>query len=77
MIDVQTLYPWFVTAISLLGAHLVSCKSKERRKAGFGVWILSNALIGYGYFEVGNMAQFCLFIIGYQYYNIRGILNNR
>jgi hypothetical protein len=71
------LYPWFVTFLSLLGASLASSGKRNSRKWGYIIWVVSNALIGYGFYLDQNWAQTLLFLVGYQVFNFRGIWNNK
>lgn len=71
------LYPWLIVFLSLLGARLVSSATRRTRKIGFAVWCISNCMIGFGFYQTGNIPQALLFLVGYEYYNIRGYLNNR
>jgi len=74
---VVALYPWLVVALSLLGARLVSSATRRTRKIGFAVWMISNGMIGFGFYQTGDIPQALLFLVGYEYYNFRGFLNNR
>ena len=73
----SSLYPWLIVVLSLLGARLVSSATRRSREIGFAVWICSNCLIGVGFYQTGDIPQALLFLVGYEYYNIRGYLNNR
>jgi len=39
--------------------------------------MFSNGMIGIDYIRTGNIPQALLFLVGYEYYNIRGYLNNQ
>jgi hypothetical protein len=77
MISISELYPWFIVAMSVLGAKCASSGDRLTRKYGFCIWVLSNGLIGYDYYMNGEIAKTILFLVLYQYYNIKGIWNNR
>ena len=74
---VYSLYPWLIVVLSLLGARLVSSATRRTRKIGFAVWMISNGMIGIGFYQTGDIPQALLFLVGYEYYNFRGVLNNR
>jgi len=74
---VVALYPWLIVALSLLGARLVSSATRRTRKIGFAIWVVSNGMIGFGFYQTGDIPQALLFLVGYEYYNFRGFLNNR
>ena len=74
---VYSLYPWLIVFLSLLGAWLVSSATRRTRKIGFSVWMISNGMIGIGFYQTGDVPQALLFLVGYEYYNFRGFLNNR
>lgn len=74
---VDSLYPWLIVFLSLLGARLVSSATRRTRKIGFSVWMISNGMIGFGFYQTGDIPQALLFLVGYEYYNFRGFLNNR
>jgi hypothetical protein len=74
---VYSLYPWLIVFLSLLGARLVSSATRRTRKIGFSVWIISNGMIGFGFYQTGDIPQALLFLVGYEYYNLRGYINNR
>ena len=71
------LYPWLIVALSLLGARLVSSATRRTRKIGFAIWVVSNGMIGFGFYQTGDIPRALLFLVGYEYYNFRGFLNNR
>ena len=48
---VDSLYPWLIVVLSLLGARLVSSATRRTRKIGFAVWMISNGMIGIGFYS--------------------------
>jgi len=56
---------------------MVASATRRTRKIGFAVWVVSNGMIGIDFYRTGNIPQALLFLVGYEYFNIRGFLNNR
>ena len=84
MIDIGIIISWFTVnpfstvalILSTTGAFLVSSRSHEWRKRGFLIWIVSNGLIGYGYYVNHDIPMVILFMGFYQICNIRGVVSN-
>lgn len=51
------LYPWLIVVLSLMGARLVSSATRRTRKIGFSVWMISNGMIGFGFYQTGDIPQ--------------------
>lgn len=63
-------------AMGLLGTHLVSSSSKDHRRYGFVVYLVSNLAWSVYWVSVGDyvpLLQYGLFCT----YNVRGMLNNK
>jgi len=73
--DISIFY-WFILILSATGALLVSGKSQKWRFWGFNIWIVSNGLIAYDYYNSWNIPMLLLFGLFYQVCNIRGVLSN-
>ena len=54
---VDSLSPWLIVVLSLLGARLVSSATRRTRKIGFAVWMISNGMIGFGFYQTGDIPQ--------------------
>ena len=54
---VDSLYPWLIVVLSLLGARLVSSATRRTRKIGFAVWMISNGMIGIGFYQTGDVPR--------------------
>lgn len=81
---IDTIISWFTVnplstlalILSTTGAILVSGKSQKWRFWGFWVWVISNFMIGYGYYLNKDIPLIILFWGLYQICNFRGILSN-
>jgi hypothetical protein len=77
MIDLNSVIPWSILILSTLGAHFTSGKSRRYRYFGFAIWAISNGMIGIRFYFIGDYVSAILFLGVYEFYNFRGIYNNR
>jgi hypothetical protein len=70
----QPLY-YLAMVLSISGAYLTSGTSDQLRTLGFAVWILSNFIIGAGFYKDRNWPMVATFIF-YEIMNVRGVFSN-
>ena len=71
----SNLFECLVVLASILGAYWSSSGNRKTRASGFGIWLFSNAALGWEFWINGNVPYTLLFII-YEMMNIRGVYNN-
>jgi uncharacterized membrane-anchored protein len=69
---------WLILALSLAGANLTSGPSDDALGRGWGflAWVFGNALLGWHFWRKDRKYTMLFMYLAYEYYNIRGVLNN-
>ncbi len=68
-------YSFLAMVLSMAGAYFTSDPSSFLRSIGFGIWFISNLLIGYGFYKNKNWFMVATFAF-YEIMNLRGIYSN-
>lgn len=69
---------WFealVAILSAIAAHLAAGYTKQSRGAGFTIWVFTNGVLAWEFWQAGNISYFLLFVF-YELENIKGVYNN-
>jgi hypothetical protein len=76
LIEIKTKpFSFLAMALSMIGAYFISCPTESMRLIGFCSWIVSNIIIGLGFYRERNLFM----VITYLYFeamSILGVINN-